>query len=225
MNVTAFVGTQRKQGLVSSICQEVLKGAADEGADTELVNLYDYSINHCLGCWSCYTENRCFQDDEFEILYEKLKKSSVIILGSPVYCGNVPGIMKDFFDRHTGHALYNPPCVPDFHLLPPSKKLQQLIRGIRNFGTKDKDIWGKFFILVMASTLPFPITLIKRQTHIAMRAMDFFVDRFRGKRIAKLMYTDSLLKFNPVKEKRILKKAYRIGQKATIKYNYHKEVT
>lgn len=218
MNVTAFIGTQREQGLVSSICKEVLKGAADKGADTELVNLYNYSINHCLGCWSCYRENRCIQTDDFESLYEKLKKSSIIIIGSPVYLGNVPGIMKDFFDRHTGY-LYSPPDAPDLHLLPRFEKVKQLISGIRKFGPRDQDIRDKLFILIMVSTLPFPITLIKRQTHFALGAVGFFVDRLRGKKFAKLMYTDSLLRFNPGKEKKILKKAYMIGQKATTKCN------
>lgn len=219
MIVTAFIGTKRKEGLVSSICNEILKGAADKGADTELVNLYDYSINHCTSCWSCYKENLCCQADDFEILYEKLKKSSLIILGSPVYCGNVSGIMKSFFDRLSGRAIYTPPGAPDFHSLSSLRKLQQLIHGIRKFGPKDRVVWGKSYILVMAATLPFPITFIKRQTRIALGAMSFFVERFRGEKIAKLMYTDSLLKFSREKEKRIKEKAYKIGQKAAAKLN------
>ncbi len=53
LRVLAVVGTSRKNGLVSRMCEKVLEGAADNGHETELINLYDYNIGWCTGCWAC----------------------------------------------------------------------------------------------------------------------------------------------------------------------------
>jgi multimeric flavodoxin WrbA len=61
INVVAFVGTANRDGLVSRMCSRVLEGAADAGASTELVNLYDHEIEHCIGCWSARSTSAACQ--------------------------------------------------------------------------------------------------------------------------------------------------------------------
>jgi hypothetical protein len=72
-HVVAFAGTAIRDGLVSRMCSRVLEGAADAGASTELLNLYDHEIEHCIGCWSCYRVGTCFHDDDEEALFTKLR--------------------------------------------------------------------------------------------------------------------------------------------------------
>ena len=117
INVVAFVGTAIRDGLVSRMCNRVLEGAADAGASTELVNLYDHEIEHCIGCWSCYREGTCFHDDDFEALFTNLRDADAVVLGSSVYIGTMSGLMKTFFDRHNGLAVYNPDGASNFHRL------------------------------------------------------------------------------------------------------------
>ena len=44
MKVLALVGTKRKNGLVSRLCEKILEGAEENGHQIELVNLYDYRL-------------------------------------------------------------------------------------------------------------------------------------------------------------------------------------
>lgn len=211
--ITAFVSSPQKDGLVSRLCREVLQGATSSGATGEIINLYEYKINHCKGCWACYKKGACIQKDDLEHLYEKVKESSGIILGSPVYMGSIPGIMKNFFDRHTGYAMYNPDDAPHLHKLPVPAKIKSLLKEIARFGPKTRDQWGKKFVLVMASTLPFPFTFLTGQSRIAMASLAAFPVRMKGDITSKLMYTDSLIRIRKNKEQRFLNKAYSAGRR------------
>jgi hypothetical protein len=121
--------------------------------------------------------------------------------------------MKNFFDRHTGYAMYNPKGAPDLCNLPTLTKLKRLVKEIPRFGPKTKDQWGKRFVLVMASTLPFPYTFLTGQNRHAMKALTGFVYRMRGHTVSKLMFSDSLIRIRKNKEEQYLKKAFSLGQK------------
>lgn len=101
MEVLAIVASPRRKGLVSTMAQRVLDGAAESKHQVELVNLYDCKLNCCLGCRTCGKKGCCAQDD-FDALFEKVKAADVVVLAAPVYWSNIPGIMKTFFDRHCG---------------------------------------------------------------------------------------------------------------------------
>jgi hypothetical protein len=191
----------------------VLDGAKSAGATVELINLYDYKINHCIGCWSCYTEGKCIQEDDFEFLYEKYTESAGIVLGSPVYMGTMSGVMKNFFDRFTGYAMYNPKGAAELFKLPTFTKVKTLVKEISRFGPKIQNQRGKRFVLVMASTLPFPYSFLTGQSRTAMKSLACFVVRMKGKIASKLMYTDSLIRIRMNEEKKLLNKAYSVGRK------------
>lgn len=209
--VVAVVGTARSNGVVSSLCARLLEGAADSGAETELVNLYDYEINHCRGCWSCLEHGTCSRNDDFKRLYDLVWSASVIVLGSPVYIGSVPGIMKTFFDRHVGPAIYNPEDAPDLHRLGGFSKVMRLRSEIKRFGARHENMRGRGFVLVVASTLPFPYTMLTGQTRLALKCLAAFPRRLNGKVLAKLVCTDTLLRFREGKHRSKLNHAYRIG--------------
>jgi len=213
MNVVAFVGTATRDGLVSRMCSRVLEGAADAGAITELVNLYDHEIEHCIGCWSCYRNGSCFHDDDFEGLFTKLRDADAVVLGSPVYIGSVSGLMKTFFDRHNGVAVYNPDGAHDFHRLGLLDKLRTLIREVKRFGPRYESMRGKGYVLVTASTLSFPFTFLTGQTRLALSALGALPRRLGGKVLARIVYTDSLVRCLEGKEAQVMRRAYRAGQR------------
>ncbi len=213
IKVVAFVGTANKDGLVSRMCSRVLEGAADAGASTELVNLYDHRIEHCIGCWSCYRVGTCFHDDDYEALFTQLRDSDAVVLGSPVNVGSLSGLMKTFFDRHNGLAVYNPEGAPDFHRLGLLDKLRTLRRELARFGPRYESMRGKAYVLVTASTLPFPFTVLTGQTRLALSALGALPQRLDGKVRARIVYTDSLLRFVEGKEARVMRRAYRAGQR------------
>ena len=63
----------------------------------ELVLLRELRINHCHGCELCSETKVCVQHDDMP--YETLMKADLIVIGTPNYFENVPGLLKDFIDR------------------------------------------------------------------------------------------------------------------------------
>jgi hypothetical protein len=209
----AFVGTARRDGLVSRICSRVLDGAADNGAITELVNLHDFEIKPCIGCWSCHKSGACIHDDDFAELFTKLRSAGTVVLGSPVYVGSMSGVMKTFFDRHNGLAVHNPRGAPDFHCLGLGDKIRTTVREVRRFGPRHDGMRDKGYVLVTASTLSFPFTVLTGQTRLAISALRALPKRLKGKVLATIIYTDSLLRCLAGKERRVMRRAFRVGQR------------
>ena len=77
----------------------VLEGAADAGAETEMIDLADYRIIPCTACDACTLNGVCVNDDDVAALVARMKDADAIVFGSPVYIDNVTGQMKVFFDR------------------------------------------------------------------------------------------------------------------------------
>ncbi len=100
MKILALNGSHRKGANTATMLQIILEEAQKGGAETELLELVDYRIDYCLSCHRCLREVRCsIEDDQMLFLAEKLMACDALILGSPVYFGNVTGRMKVFMDR------------------------------------------------------------------------------------------------------------------------------
>ncbi len=104
IKVLGVSATPRRYGYSELALRLALKVAELEGAKVRMVNLYDYDIKPCLGCvsddvklckWPCVIE------DDMRILYEYVRESDVLIISSPIYWYNVPGVLKNFIDRLT----------------------------------------------------------------------------------------------------------------------------
>ncbi|NOQ37962.1 hypothetical protein GQ472_03660 [archaeon] len=65
----------------------------------ELIFLRDLNFSHCKGCLTCYSTGACVIKDDMEQLFSSLLSADMIIIGSPLYYGNVSGLMKQFIDR------------------------------------------------------------------------------------------------------------------------------
>jgi multimeric flavodoxin WrbA len=77
----------------------VLAGAKDEGAKTELVDIYTLHIGYCTACGTCYATGECTLIDDFVEIFEKITNAEGIVLGAPNYIDSVPAPMKALFDR------------------------------------------------------------------------------------------------------------------------------
>ncbi len=67
--------------------------------EKELIFLRDLNINQCRGCLGCYKSGHCLQSDDMSALFQKIILSDLLIMGSPLYYGNVSGLIKKFIDR------------------------------------------------------------------------------------------------------------------------------
>lgn len=100
MKILAIHGSPRTiRSTTRQITNFVLEGAAEAGAETELVDLCDLKITPCTACEGCSFNGICVYEDDMPALVERMKEADGIIFASPVYIDNVSGQMKIFFDR------------------------------------------------------------------------------------------------------------------------------
>ena len=122
MKVLAFSGSPRKEGETVRLLGEVLAGASEAGAETEMIHLVDTTIRQCMGCYSENPEDcdisRCTRGelaDSMAGLFQKIIWADALVIGSPVYWFSVSGLTKTFLDRLTplenkGRYLDGKPC-------------------------------------------------------------------------------------------------------------------
>lgn len=106
MKVLGFNGSPRINWNTSTLVEKALEGAASQGAEVELIHLYDLNYKGCLSCFFCKLKNgknygKCATVDDLTPILEKVEDADAIILGSPVYFGSASGEMKSFIERMT----------------------------------------------------------------------------------------------------------------------------
>ena len=100
MKILAINGSPRTiRSTTRRLAQFVLDGAAEAGAETEMIDLCDLRVTPCTACEGCSFNGICVFDDDVPLLVERMKDADGIVFASPVYIDNVSGQMKVFFDR------------------------------------------------------------------------------------------------------------------------------
>ena len=104
MKIIAFNGSPREEWNTATLLKKALEGASSQGAETELVHLYDLDYKGCISCFACKTRGgpsygRCVVKDDLTPVFKKIESADAIILGSPIYIGNITGEMQSFLER------------------------------------------------------------------------------------------------------------------------------
>ncbi|MBP8625740.1 MAG: flavodoxin family protein [Syntrophorhabdales bacterium] len=104
MKVIAINGSPRKKGNTATMLEHALNGAASKGAETRFFHLYDLDYKGCRSCFACKEKNgksygRCAARDELTSLLDEIRGTDALILGSPIYFGEVTGEMRSFLER------------------------------------------------------------------------------------------------------------------------------
>lgn len=104
MKVIAINGSPRKNFNTAALLQQALDGAAQQGAETELVHLYDLQYKGCMSCMACKLKNAithglCAYKDALTPVLRKCLEADALIFGSPIYYDNVDGMMRSFLER------------------------------------------------------------------------------------------------------------------------------
>lgn len=70
-------------------------------AQTEVIELKNMNISHCVGCFGCWkvTPGQCVIRDDMDIIRDKIMESDNIILSFPLYFFGVSSKMKTMLDR------------------------------------------------------------------------------------------------------------------------------
>mgnify|MGYP004463944347 CR=1 FL=1 len=72
----------------------------------KLLKLKNHKINYCLGCNTCQRNGgTCIYKDDVSKILEKMIKTDIIVLASPIYFYSISDQMKTLIDR--SYAKYN----------------------------------------------------------------------------------------------------------------------
>lgn len=104
MEVIAINGSPRKRWNTAMMLEKALEGAASKGAQTALVHLYDLNYKGCISCFACKKRNgasygKCAVKDDLWPIFRNIEAVDALILGSPIYFGDVTGAMRSFMER------------------------------------------------------------------------------------------------------------------------------
>lgn len=100
MKIIGFVGSPRKGGNTAWIVDRILEGAKEQGAETQSWYFSDLDIKPCQGCLGCRNGDRgCIINDDMQKLYDAIEDADTLVLGSPVYMGQMSAQAKIFIDR------------------------------------------------------------------------------------------------------------------------------
>lgn len=108
-------GSPRKNWNTDLLLKEAMRGAAEAGAETELVQLADLEFKGCRSCFACKlkestTNGVCAVRDALHPVLERIMDADVLVLGSPIYFGNLTADTLALLERILFPVLnYKPP--------------------------------------------------------------------------------------------------------------------
>ena len=82
-------GSPRKNGNTAQLLRRAMDGAREAGAEVELVNLYDRSMNYkgCMSCFACKLKGGkkgvCSFKDDLQPILQKAVEADVLVCGYP----------------------------------------------------------------------------------------------------------------------------------------------
>jgi multimeric flavodoxin WrbA len=99
MKVLGIVCSPRKGGNTEIMVEEALAVTREAGAGIELVLVADKNIAPCDACDACAKSGICRIKDDMQPIYQQMEAADAIILGTPVYFGNMSAQAKIIIDR------------------------------------------------------------------------------------------------------------------------------
>ena len=99
MKVLMINGSPRVGGNTSIALQEMEKIFAQEGIETETVQIGNQAIRGCIACGTCAKQGKCVFDDAVNAVAPKLEACDGLVIASPVYYASANGTLISFLDR------------------------------------------------------------------------------------------------------------------------------
>jgi len=113
MKIIGFIASSRKEGNTAWAVNKILEGAKAQGAETQSWSFSDIDIKPCRGCSCCKKGDKgCVVNDDMQDIYTAFVNADALVLGSPVYMGQMSAQAKIFTDRL--YACTSPRFSPYF---------------------------------------------------------------------------------------------------------------
>lgn len=110
MKVLMLNGSPRVGGNTSAALAEMEKIFAQEGVETEIVQIGSKNIRGCIACCSCYETGKCVFDDIVNTLAPKFEACDGLVVASPVYYASanatlIAALDRLFYSSHFNKAM------------------------------------------------------------------------------------------------------------------------
>jgi multimeric flavodoxin WrbA len=103
MKTLTILGSPRTQGNTATALSWVEDELRSKSNLVERVNIVDYEINGCNECYACRShteEPGCSQQDDAELIFERMRSADVIVYASPLFSWGWTSHIKPLIDRH-----------------------------------------------------------------------------------------------------------------------------
>jgi multimeric flavodoxin WrbA len=106
MKILTLIASRRTPGNSEILAKQAANGAKRAGADIEILNIADLKIAACEGCLACVFRGKCREEDEMDMLVEKLLAADGLIVAAPIYLLSPTSAIKKVMDRALMMSLY-----------------------------------------------------------------------------------------------------------------------
>ena len=107
MNVLIINGSPRVGGNTSIALKEMEQVFAQEGIETETIQVGGKDIRGCIACGTCFTRGKCVFDDLVNETAPKFEAADGLVIASPVYFASANGGLISFIDRLFYSTLFD----------------------------------------------------------------------------------------------------------------------
>ena len=89
-------GSPRRKGNTSALVKAFTNGAESVGHTVTEFFLDGMSIHSCKGCFGGHSSRECpcVQRDDMDKIYPAVRECDVIVLASPLFCGDTAGLLR-----------------------------------------------------------------------------------------------------------------------------------
>ena len=99
MKVLILNGSPRHNGNTTIACNELAKTFAEEGIETETVQVGIMNLRGCIACGRCKDTGTCILRDDLNDITAKFKEADGLIVASPVYFASANATLVACLDR------------------------------------------------------------------------------------------------------------------------------
>ena len=104
MSILFLNGSPRKDGNTAILIEKAMEGAKAAGADVKRIDLFDLNYKGCISCFSCLRKGgkslgRCAVKDDLQAVLREIESSDGLVIGSPIYFGDLTGQVRNLLER------------------------------------------------------------------------------------------------------------------------------
>lgn len=99
MKMIGYIASPHKNGNTAYVVEQIIEKGKNKNAETEIYYASDFEVSPCKGCLWCVDKDKCAIEDDMQKIYLSLKNTDILVIGTPIYMGQMTGQAKVFIDR------------------------------------------------------------------------------------------------------------------------------